>query len=163
MRTVNRDESEDKWDEQRAAQFLGPDAAQKIHELRDKVGEIIVACRDSGNPAGETEIPAPLTDATFVQEFETRLGKRWLIRIQRPAASDKASSHESGLLYLHFVLSALFAIAAFFAAMAVFGFPGPVSVDSKNAARFARRELRSPSVICRTASFAANQIRARAD
>ena len=93
MRTVNRDESEDKWDEQRAAQFLGPDAAQKIHELRDKVGEIIVACRDSGNPAGETEIPAPLTDATFVQEFETRLGKRWLIRIQRPAASDKASSY----------------------------------------------------------------------
>jgi hypothetical protein len=78
MRTVNRDESEDNWDEQRAAQFLGPDAAQKIHELRDKVGEIMVACRDSGNPADETEIPAPLTDATFVQEFETRLGKRWL-------------------------------------------------------------------------------------
>jgi len=36
LRTAHRDESEDKRDEQRAAQFLEPDAALKIHELRDK-------------------------------------------------------------------------------------------------------------------------------
>jgi len=156
MRTVNRDGSEDQWDEQRAAQFLGPDAAQKIHELRDKAGEIMVACRDRSHPAGETEIPAPLSDATFLQEFETGLGKRWLSESNDRPQATKLLHTNAGFFTAIFVLSALFAIVAVFAAMALFGFPGPVSVDAENAARFARRELRSPSVICCTASCAAN-------
>jgi hypothetical protein len=41
-----------------------------------------------------------------------------------------------------FVCLALFGIVAVFAAMALFGFSGPVSGHSENAARFLRRELR---------------------
>src|SRR5258708_4742015 len=107
------------------------------------------------HPAGETEIPAALSDATFVQEFATRLGKHWLSECNDRQQATKLLPTNPGLFTAIFVLSELFAIAAVFAAMALFDFPGP-AVDSENAARFARRELRSPSVICCTASFAAN-------
>jgi len=126
IRTAHRDESEDKRDEQSAAQFLGPDAAQKIHELRDKVGEIIVAYRYSNNHASETEIPAPLTDSTFVHEFETRLGKRWLSESNDRQQAAKRLHTNPGFFTSIFVLLALFAIVAVFVAMALFGFLGPI-------------------------------------
>src|SRR5258708_9585277 len=107
------------------------------------------------HPAGETEIPAAPSDATFVQEFATRLGKRSLSESNDRQQAIKLLPTNPGLFTAIFVLSALFAIVAVFAAMALFGFPGPVSVDSENAARFARRELLSPSVISCTSSFAA--------
>jgi len=104
---------------------LSPDAAQRIHELRAKVGEIIVAYRDSNGHASETEVPAPLTDAAFVQEFETRLGKRWLGEsIDRQQAAKRLHTNP-GFFASIFVLVALPGIIAAVAAVALLGLLGP--------------------------------------
>jgi len=126
VRTAHHDESEDKRDEQRAAQFLGPDAALKIHELRSKVCEIVIAYRDETNHVRETEIPAPLDDAAFLLELETRLGDRWLSESNDRQQAARRLHTNPGFFTSIFILLALFGIMAVFVAIALFGFLGPI-------------------------------------
>lgn len=126
LRELHHDESEDQQDEERAAKFLGAAAAQTVHSLRGKVGQIDLAYRDGKNNLQETQVPAPLDDPAFLQEFQTRLGPRWLGESSDRQQAAKRLHTNPGFFKIIFVLVALFGILAVVAAIALFGFLGPV-------------------------------------
>jgi hypothetical protein len=126
IRLARGSQTRDNEEEQRAAQFLGTDAAQKIHELRGKVGEIIVAYRDNKNHLKHTEVPAPLGDAAFLEELQTRLGKKWLGESNDQEQAAKRLHTNTGFFTSIFILAALLGVVAAVAAIALFGLLGPV-------------------------------------
>ena len=126
LRELHRDESEDQQDEERAARFLGSEAAQTVHALRGKVGQIDLAYRDDRNHLRETQVPAPLDDPAFLQEFQTRLGSRWLGESSDRQQAAKRLHTNPGFFKTIFVLVALFGVLAVVAAVALFGLLGPV-------------------------------------
>jgi hypothetical protein len=119
LRELHHDDSEDRQDEERAAKFLGP-------ELRGKVGQVVVAYRNEKKHLRETQVPAPLDDPAFLQEFQTRLGPRWLGESSDRRHAAKLLHTNPGFFKTVFVLVALFGILAVVAAIALFGFLGPV-------------------------------------
>ena len=126
LRELHHDQSEDQQDEERAAKFLGPEAAQTVHKLRGKVGQIDLAYRDDRNHLRETQVPAPLDDPAFLQEFQTRLGPRWLGESSDREHAAKRLHTNPGFFKTVFVLVALFGILAVVAAIALFGLLGPI-------------------------------------
>ena len=112
--------------EEQMARFLGPEAVAKFHELQGKVGEICVAFRDENNRLRQTEVPAPLTDAAYLQEFQTRLGARWLGETKDRSQVDKKLHTNPGFFITVFILVALLGIVAAVAAIGLLGFLGPV-------------------------------------
>jgi hypothetical protein len=122
----NDDRSFTPQQEQLIAQLAGEQAAPKIHELQGKVGQIFVAYRDQRNRLQQTEIPAPLADAAFLQEFQTRLGNRWLGDAADRQQVDKKLHSNPGFFKTIFILVALFGLVAAVAAIALLGFLGPV-------------------------------------
>jgi|KBSMisStandDraft_5_1062788.scaffolds.fasta_scaffold175329_2 hypothetical protein len=125
VRPAMEDAAEEQKDE-RMAQFMGPQAVQKFHELQGKVGQIFVAYRDEKNRLQETEIPALLTDAAYLQEFQTRLGSRWLGETQTHDQVGKKLHTNPGFFKTIFVLVTLLGILAFIAAIGLAGFLGPI-------------------------------------
>ena len=124
-----RPAKEDRADDQkegRMAQFLGPQAVQKFYELQDKVGQIFVAYRDEKNRLRQAEIPALLTDSSYLQEFQTRLGPRWLGETKSRDQVDKKLHTNPGFFGTLFVLVALLGILAAIAAVGLLGFLGPI-------------------------------------
>jgi hypothetical protein len=126
LRELHHDESEDRQDEERAARFLGAASAETVHSLRGKVGQIALAYRDAKNHLRETQVPAPLDDPAFLQEFQTRLGPRWLGESSDRQQAAKRLHTNPGFFKTVFVLVALFGILAAVATISVFGFLGPV-------------------------------------
>ena len=127
--TLIRPAKEDPADEQkeeRMAQFLGPQAVQRFYELQDKVGQIFVAYRDEKNGLQQAEIPALLTDSSYLQEFQTRLGPRWLGESKSRDQVDKKLHTNPGFFRTIFVLVALLGILTAIAAAGLLGFLGPI-------------------------------------
>ena len=116
----------EKDEEQRAAQYLGPDALKTIQALRGKVAQIAIAYRDQKNHLRQTEIPAPLTDQAFLREFQTRLGSRWLGECTNHDQAAKRLHTNPGFFKTIFVLLALFAILAVVAIVFLLGFMSPL-------------------------------------
>jgi hypothetical protein len=112
--------------EERMVQFLGPQAVQKFLELQGKVGQIFVAYRDKKNRFQQTEIPALLADSAYLQEFQTRLGSRWLGETKSRDQVDKKLHTNPGFFKTIFVLVALLGIFAAIAAVGLLGFLGPI-------------------------------------
>jgi hypothetical protein len=108
------------------AQFLGPQAVQRFYELQDKVGQIFVAYRDERNGLQQAEIPALLTDSSYLQEFQTRLGPRWLGESKSRDQVDKKLHTNPGFFRTIFVLVALLGILTALAAVGLLGFLGPI-------------------------------------
>jgi hypothetical protein len=121
----NDDAASEQTDE-RIAQFLGPQAVQKFRELHGQVGEIFVAYRDEKNSLQQAEIPASITDPAYLQEFQTRLGSRWLGETKNRDQVGKKLHTGPGFFKTVFVLVALFGIVAAIAVIGLFGFLGPV-------------------------------------
>ena len=113
-------------EEQRIAQFAGPQALQKVRELEGQVGEIFVAYRNERNSLQQAEIPAPLADAAFLQEFQSRLGNRWLGETADRQQVDKKLHTSPGFFKTIFILVALLGIVAVVAAVFLLGLLGPV-------------------------------------
>jgi len=113
-------------EEQQIARFGGQQALQKIRDLQGKVGEIVVAYRNERNSLVQAEIPAPLVDPAFLQEFQTRLGSRWLGETNDRKQVDKKLHSNPGFFKTIFVLVALLGIVAVIAAIFLFGLLGPV-------------------------------------
>jgi len=127
--TLVRPAKEDVADEQkeeRMAQFLWPQAVQKFHELQGNVGQIFVAYRDEKKRLQQTEIPALLTDSAYLQEFQTRLGPRWLGETPDRRHVDKKLHANPGFFKTIFVLVALLGIVAAIAAVGLLGFLGTI-------------------------------------
>ena len=112
--------------EEQMAQFLGPEAVARFHELQGTVGQIFVAYHDEGNRLQKAEIPAPLADPAYVQAFQTRLGARWLGETLDPARVDKRLHTNPGFFKTAFVLVALLGVVAVFAGVGLFGLLGPI-------------------------------------
>jgi len=112
--------------EERMAQLLWPQAVQKFRELQGNVGQIFVAYRDERKRLQQTEIPALLTDSAYLQEFQNRLGSRWLGETADRRHVDKKLRVNSGFFKTIFVLVALLGIAAAIAAIGLLGFLGTV-------------------------------------
>jgi hypothetical protein len=125
IRSIADRDDQDK-DELQAAQFLGAAAAQKVRELRDKVGEISLAYRDDHNCLREIEVPAPLTDSAFLKEFEQRLGPRWLGESKDRQQVAKRLHTNPGFFKTILVLGALFGVVAVIAAILLFASLGPL-------------------------------------
>lgn len=103
--------------------LLGQEAAEKIQEMRASVGEVIVAYRDDRNRLRKTSLPAPFGDRAILNEFQSRLGSRWLGEFpEEPAALGKLGTGP-GCFTSIFILAALFfgfaVIAAVFFASAL--------------------------------------------
>jgi hypothetical protein len=112
--------------EQRLAQVLGPEAVARFHELQGKVGQICIAYRDERNRLRQTEVPALLTDERYMQEFQSRLGAKWLGETEDRQKVDKKLHTNPGLLKTLFVLLALFGALAVAGVIGTFGLLGPV-------------------------------------
>jgi hypothetical protein len=126
--TLVRPCAEDAATEQegRIAQFLGPEAVAKFHELRGKVGQICVAYRNERNRLQQADVPAPLADAAYLQEFQTRLGARWLGETKDGTQVGKKLHTNPGFRKTVFVLLALLGIVAAIGTIALLGFLGPI-------------------------------------
>jgi hypothetical protein len=112
--------------EERMAQLLGPEAVAKYQELHGKVGQIYIAYRDEKNRLQQTDVPAPLADAAYMQEFQSRLGAKWLGETKERQQVDKRLHTNPGFFKTVFVLIALLGIVAVVAAIGLFGFLSPV-------------------------------------
>jgi hypothetical protein len=112
--------------EERLAQVLGPEAVQKYHQMKGKVGNIFVAYRDEKNSLREAEVPALLTDAAYLQEFQTRLGARWLGETRDRQQVAKRLHTNPGFFKTIFVLVALLGIVTVVGAVLLFGLAGPI-------------------------------------
>jgi hypothetical protein len=121
-----KQEADDEQEQERMAQFLGPQAVQKFHELQGKLGQIFVAYRDKKNRLQQTELPALLTDSAYLQEFQNRLGSRWLGETPDRQQVDKKLHTNPGFFKTIFVLVALLGIVAAIAAVGFLGFLGPI-------------------------------------
>jgi hypothetical protein len=111
---------------QHAEQFLGEEAVHQLKELEGKVGQIVVAYHDEKNCLQQTEIPALLTDAAYLQEFQTRLGKRWLGETaDRQQVAKKLHTNPSFFKTIS-ILLVLFGIVAAVGAIALLGLLGPI-------------------------------------
>jgi hypothetical protein len=116
----------DERKEERMAQVLSPQAAQKFHELQGNVGQIFVAYRDEKKRLQRTEIPALLTDSAYLQEFQTRLGPRWLGETPDRRHVDKKLHTNPGFFKMIFFLLALLGIVAAIAAVGLLGVLGTI-------------------------------------
>lgn len=116
----------DVQEEERMAQSLGPEAVAKFHELQGKVGQIFVAYHDGRNRLQQTEVPAPLADAAYLQEFQTRLGARWLGETKHRAQVDKKLHTNPGFFKSIFVLVALLGVVTVLATVSLLGLLGPI-------------------------------------
>lgn len=112
--------------EEQMVQFLESEAVAKFHELQGKVGEICIAFRDENNRVRQVEVPAPLTDAAYLQEFQTRLGARWLGETKDRSQVDKKLHTNPGFIKTIFILVALLGIVAFIATIGLLGLLGPI-------------------------------------
>ena len=112
--------------EERMAQFLGPEAVQKYQEMKGKVGNIFVAYRDERNSLQQVEVPALLTDAAYLQEFQTRLDARWLGETRDQQQVAKRLHTNPGFFKTVFVLVALLGIVAVVGAVLLSGLAGPI-------------------------------------
>lgn len=121
-----KEDTADEHEEERMAQFVGAQAVQKFHELQGKVGQIFVAYHDEKNRLQQTEIPALLTDSAYLQEFQTRLGPRWLGETKNRNQVDKKLRTNPGFFKTIFILVALLGIVAAIAAVGLLGFLGPI-------------------------------------
>lgn len=115
----------DDKDERQIAQFLGTEAAQKMHQLKGHVGQICIAYRNQRDSLDQTELPAPLTDPAFLREFQTRLGPRWLGETKSRDQVDKKLHTNPGFFKTIFILVALIGIVAVVAVVGLFGLLGP--------------------------------------
>lgn len=113
-------------DEERIAQFLGPEAVAQFRRLEGKVGQIFLAYRDERNRLRQDEVPAPLADPAYLEEFQARLGARWLGETSDHHAAEKKLHTNPGFFKTAFVLVALAGIVAAIAAAALLGLLGPL-------------------------------------
>jgi hypothetical protein len=123
---VRPDSNDSDQQEEKMAAFLGPEAVAKYQELKGKVGQIFVAYRDERGRLEQTDIPALLTDTAYLQEFQSRLGKRWLGETHDRAKVDKRLHTNPGFFKSVFVLLLLFGIVAAVGVVLLLGVAGPI-------------------------------------
>ena len=121
-----KDDVQPDEEEERIARLFGPEALAKLHELKGKVGQIFVAYRDAKNRLQQAEIPAPLSDPSFVREFQNRLGARWLGETNDREKVAKKLHTNAGFFKSIFILVTLFGIVVAFLAVLSLGLIGPV-------------------------------------
>jgi hypothetical protein len=108
-----------------AKMFGGPEALAKMQEFGERLQKIAVGYRDE-HGKHKLEVIFPRDDASFVQEFQSRLGKRWLGEVADMHAAEKKLHTAPGVFKTIFVLVALFGIVALLAGLAFFSMLGPV-------------------------------------
>jgi len=74
-----REEAEGVHDLERAKQFFGAAVdLERLKAMRKSMGAIHIAYREKRLSLRHEQIPIELSDDSFVREFQTRLGNRWL-------------------------------------------------------------------------------------
>lgn len=116
----------DRQEQEQMAQFLGPEAVAKFYELEGTVGQIFIAYHDEKNRLQQAEVPAPLSDAVYLQEFQTRLGARWLGETQDRNQVEKKLHTNPGFFKAVFVLVALLGVVATVAGIGLLGLLVPI-------------------------------------
>ena len=118
--------AEDDQENERMARLFGPDAVRKYRELHGKVGQIFLAYHDEHRRLRQMEIPAPLENSAFVEEFASRLGSRWLGETGDRQQVEKRLHTNPGFFKTVFLLVVLAGVLAAVAGIALLGFLGPV-------------------------------------
>jgi hypothetical protein len=153
---LNDNESFTPQQEQLIAEFAGQHAVEEIRGLQGTVGQVFVAYHDEKNRLQQTEVPAPLADPAFLQEFQSRLGNRWLGETHGREQVARKLHSNPGFFKTIFVLMALFAIIAVVAAIAMLGFLGPVlNFMSIQKMLLDLQDGNYPSLVSRLATYAA--------
>ena len=123
------DEPEEAARSARAAAFTGgAEALARMKELRHTLRRVSVAYLDELGKRQKLDVPVPVpaVDPSFLQEFQARLGKRWLGEVADQRAAEKKLRTGPSLFKQIFVLVALFAIVGLLALFGLFSVLGPV-------------------------------------
>ena len=101
-----------------AKRFLGPSFdVEKLKGLRDSMATIHIAYREKGRRVTHEEIPFPISDGGFLEEFQTRLGARWLGEAADSRAAERKLHTAPGVVkilgFLFLFLAALVIALAF--------------------------------------------------
>jgi hypothetical protein len=113
-------------DQQQITQFAGESAVAAVKTLQSQVGQIFLAYRDGRNRLCEVELPAPLKDPAFLEEFQKRLGQRWLGETADREQARKKIHTAAGFFKTIFIMVALLGILATAAVVLLFGLLGPL-------------------------------------
>jgi hypothetical protein len=101
----------------KAERFLGGASIEKLKGLHGAMATIHIGYRDERNRLRHEQIPVPMADDSFLQEFRAHLGKRWLGEAPDQHAAKKRLHTAPGffktVFYLFLILGAIVAIAAF--------------------------------------------------
>lgn len=101
----------------KAERFLGGAIdIEKLKGLHGAMATIHIGYRDELNRLRHEQIPVPIADDSFLQEFRARLGNRWLGEAPDQHAAEKKLHTAPGffktVFYLFLILGAIVAIAA---------------------------------------------------
>jgi hypothetical protein len=120
------DEPEEAARSARAAAFAGEaEALARMKELRHALRRVSVAYLDELGKRQKLDVPVPAADPSFLQEFQARLGQRWLGEVADQRAAEKKLRTGPSLFKKIFVLAALLGIAGLLALFGLFSVLGP--------------------------------------
>jgi hypothetical protein len=117
-----RSKAEDAETEERnmaeAAAFLGGAIdPERAKELQRQMATVHIAYRDEHNRLRQKQIPIPLSEPVFLQEFQSQLGKRWLGEAADESAAERklhtAPNLFKGILVLFLILAGVVLLGAF--------------------------------------------------
>jgi hypothetical protein len=121
------DEPEEAARSARAAAFTGgAEALARMKELRHTMRRVSVAYLDELGKRQKLDVPVPAADPSFLQEFQARLGQRWLGEVADQRAAEKKLRTGPSLSKKIFVLAALLVIVGLLALFGLFSVLGPV-------------------------------------
>jgi hypothetical protein len=121
------DEPEQAERSARAAAFAGgAEALARMKELRHTMRRVSVAYLDELGKRQKLDVPVPAADPSFLQEFQVRLGQRWLGEVADQRAAEKKLRTGPSFFKKIFVLAALLVIVGLLALFGLFSVLGPV-------------------------------------
>jgi len=117
---------EDKHALQRASLlFGGPENVAKLLDLEQAMRQVSIAYRDNNNHLRKIEVPIPMDEPGFLQELQSRLGKRWLGEVRDEHEAEKKLHTAPGVFKTIFILAVLFTVVAAVLVLVFIGMLGP--------------------------------------
>lgn len=109
-----------------AAKFLGGQIdLEKIKSIRSSIGTVHLACRDARNRLVHEEMPIPLGDDSFLCEFQSRLGARWLGEVTNRQEAEKKLHLAPGFFRTVFYLLLFLGVLALIGVFGLYSLAAP--------------------------------------
>ena len=118
-------DQDDRQKGERIAELLGgPDVLARVKALEGRMAKVVLAYRDDQDKRAQMEVPIPLDEPAFRNEFQSRLGSRWLGEVANEHEAEKELHTAPGFFSTVFVLFVLFGIVGAIGLLAIFSLLG---------------------------------------